>query len=277
MSTSLNIGTLNVAVQAARKAGQVIYRFSKKLDRLKISDKGINEFVSEADLQAENAIIEIIQQHFPDHAILAEESGETQKPASADGKSYRWIIDPLDGTTNFLHNIPQYAVSIALEVDGKLQDGVIYNPVNEELFTASRGQGAFLNDRRIRVSQNKQLALSLIGTGFPFHANRIQMDTYVEMFKAVMAKTSGIRRPGAAALDLAYVACGRFEGFFEIGLKPWDIAAGALLIQEAGGMVTDLSGRDTYMQSGNILAGGIKIHAQLERLLSPYALGLKKS
>lgn len=272
MSTALNIGTLNIATQAARKAGQVLYRFSKKLDRIKIADKGINEFVSEADQQAELAIIEIIRQHYPEHAILGEESGETAHTGTTEGARHRWIIDPLDGTTNFLHGVPHYAVSIALEVDGKLQNGVIYNPVSEELFTASRGQGAFVNDRRMRIDPNVKLAQSLIGTGFPYHSNRVHMDKYLEMFKAVMAKTSGIRRPGAAALDLAFVAAGRFNGFWEIGLKPWDIAAGALMVQEAGGMVTDLAGDDGYMQSGNVLAGGLKIHRELQLLIQDHLI-----
>lgn len=272
MSTALNIGTLNIATQAARKAGQVLYRFSKKLDRIKIADKGINEFVSEADQQAELAIIEIIRANYPHHAILAEESGELPATDKDDGNRYRWIIDPLDGTTNFLHGVPYYCVSIALEVDGKLQDAVIYNPVSEELFTASRGQGAFVNDRRMRASLNNKLAHTLIGTGFPYHSNRVHMDDYLKMFKAIMAKTSGVRRPGSAALDLAFVAAGRFDGFWEMGLKPWDIAAGALLIQEAGGMITDLAGRDSFLESGNVLAGGMNIHRELEMLIQSYVV-----
>jgi len=270
MSSGLNIGTLNIATQAARAAGKVLFKFSKKLDRIKIADKGINEFVSEADQQAEYAIIEILKQNYPSHAILAEESGEHAAKPDSDGTKHRWIIDPLDGTTNFLHGVPQYCVSIALEVEGKLQDAVIYNPISEELYTASRGQGAFLNDRRLRASQNNKLALSLIGTGFPFHSNRGHMDNYLKMFKAVMAKTSGVRRAGSAALDLAYTAAGRFDAFWEIGLKPWDIAAGVLLVREAGGMVTDLEGRDNFMQTGNILAGGLKIHRDIEELIRPH-------
>lgn len=272
MSTALNIGTLNVATQAARKAGQVIYRFSKKLDRIRIADKGINEFVSEADQQAELAIIEIIRQNYPEHSILAEEGGESAGKDTPEGKRHRWIIDPLDGTTNFLHGIPQYCVSIALEVDNKLENAVIYNPVSEELFTAARGQGAFVDGRRLRVSQNYKLAQCVIGTGFPYHSNREHMEEYLNMFKAIMAKTSGVRRPGSAALDLAYVAAGRFDGFWEFGLKPWDIAAGALLIQEAGGIVTDFSGRDSYMTSGNVLAGNLKIHQALEELIQSYVV-----
>ena len=270
MSASLNIGTLNIATQAARAAGKVLHKFSKKLDRIKISDKGINEFVSEADQQAEYAILDIIRQNYPDHAILAEESGEHEAKPDTVGTKHRWIIDPLDGTINFLHGVPDYCVSIALEVEGKLQDAVIYNPVSEELYTASRGQGAFLNDRRIRASQNNKLPLALIGTGIPYSANRVHLDNYLKMLKAVVAKTSGVRRGGSAALDLAYVAAGRFDAFWEIGLKPWDIAAGILLVQEAGGMVTDLEGRDSYLQTGNILAGGLKIHRDIEELIRPH-------
>jgi len=269
MANPNNRGTLNIAIEAARNAGRVLNRYARQMDRLKVTDKGKNEFVSQADEEAEIAIIETIREKFPDHHILAEESGETsgKKPGK---ENCRWIIDPLDGTTNFLHQIPQYCVSIAFEADGKLEDAVIYNPLSDELYTASRGAGAFLNNRRLRVSKTTKLERSLIATGFPFHRNQAYIDEYLQSFKEIVLKSIGVRRIGSAALDLAYVAAGRFDAFWEIALSPWDIAAGTLLIQEAGGVVSDLNGRDKHMQSGNVLAGNIKVHRQLELLVKPY-------
>lgn len=274
MANPINSGTLNIAIEAARNASRVINGYSRKLDRIKIADKGKNEFVSEADQEAERAIIETIHEKFPTHSILAEENGVIAGRQSSDDTS-RWIIDPLDGTTNFLHQIPQYSISIALEQDGKLQCAVVYNPVSDELFTAARGQGAFLNNRRLRVSNTTRLEQSLISTGFPFHRNQAHIDEYLASFKAIMLKTIGVRRFGSAALDLAYVAAGRYDGFWEIGLSQWDIAAGALLIQEAGGVISDLQGRDKHFESGNVLAGNIRVHRQMELLLKEHLKDVK--
>jgi myo-inositol-1(or 4)-monophosphatase len=254
---------LNTAVKAARRAGQIINRASLDLDALTVKHKGYNDFVSEVDRAAEQAIISVLLDAYPDHAILAEESG-------GQGESeFQWIIDPLDGTTNFLHGFPQYAVSIAMSHKGVLTHAVIYDPSRNDLFTATRGAGAFLNDRRIRVSKREHLRDTLIGTGFPFR-EFTHMDAYLGMFRDVAQATAGIRRPGSAALDLAYTAAGRFDGFWEIGLNPWDIAAGALLVQEAGGLVGDLQGEQTYMQTGNILAGNPRIFAQLLKVIAPH-------
>jgi myo-inositol-1(or 4)-monophosphatase len=254
---------LNTAVKAARRAGQIINRASLDLDALTVKHKGYNDFVSEVDRAAEQAIISVLLDAYPDHAILAEESG-------GQGESeFQWIIDPLDGTTNFLHGFPQYAVSIALSHKGVLTHAAIYDPSRNDLFTATRGAGAFLNDRRIRVSKREHLRDTLIGTGFPFR-EFTHMDAYLGMFRDIAQKTAGIRRPGSAALDLAYTAAGRFDGFWEIGLNPWDIAAGALLVQEAGGLVGDLQGEQTYMQTGNILAGNPRIFAQLLKVIAPH-------
>ena len=254
---------LNTAVKAARRAGQIINRASLDLDALTVKHKGYNDFVSEVDRAAEQAIIGVLLDAYPEHAILAEESG-TQGDSE-----FQWIIDPLDGTTNFLHGFPQYAVSIALSHKGVLTHAVIYDPSRNDLFTASRGAGAFLNDRRIRVSKREHLRDSLIGTGFPFR-DFTHMDAYLGMFRDLAQKTAGIRRPGSAALDLAYVAAGRFDGFWEIGLNAWDIAAGALLVQEAGGLVGDFQGEQTYLQTGNILAGSPRIFAQLLQVIAPH-------
>jgi myo-inositol-1(or 4)-monophosphatase len=255
--------TLTTAVKAARRAGQIITRASQDVDLLKVSSKRQNDFVTEVDRAAEDAIIGILREAYPDHAILAEESG-------ASGESeYRWIIDPLDGTTNFIHGMPQYAVSIALEHRGQMQSAVVFDPVRNELFTASRGRGAFLNDRRIRVSRRAKLGEALVGTGFPYREWG-HIDAYLGMFRALMEKTSGLRRPGAAALDLAYVACGRFDGFFEIGLSPWDIAAGGLLVTEAGGLVGNLVGETGYLESGNLVASTPRIFPALLAAIEPY-------
>ena len=249
--------TLNIAVKAARRAATVINRASTQLDLLTVQSKSPNDFVTEVDRAAEQAIIEVLRDAFPGHGILAEESGE-----SGPESEFTWIIDPLDGTTNFIHGMPQYAVSIAQTKNGVLEHAVVYDPNTNEMFTASRGAGAFLNDRRIRVSRRTRLNESLIGTGFPFRQFD-HVDAYLAMFKELTQKTAGIRRPGAASLDLAYVASGRFDGFWEMGLSPWDMAAGVLLIQEAGGLVSDLSGEANYLATGNLVAGSPKIFGQL--------------
>ena len=253
---------LNIAIRAARAAGNVIIRQIDKAQDLPVNEKSRNDFVSKVDTQAEGAIIDIIHKAYPDHAILAEESGEHGE------NDYLWIIDPLDGTTNFLHGFPQYAVSIALQHKGVLTQAVIYDPLRQELFTASRGQGAQLNDRRIRVSKRKNLEGALLGTGFPFREGA-DFETYMETFRIFSPLTAGIRRAGAAALDLAYVACGRLDGFWEFGLKPWDIAAGVLLIEEAGGMVSDMQAGNDYLSSGNIISGNPSILKELQKYLSP--------
>lgn len=254
---------LTIAVKAARRAGGIISRASQDIDLLTVKHKNHNDFVSEVDRAAEDAIIDILREAYPDHAILAEESG-------AQGASeYQWIIDPLDGTTNFLHGFPQYAVSIALAHKGVLSQAVIYDPVHNDLFTASRGRGAYLNDRRLRVSKRLYLKDTLIGTGFPY-TDYTHLDTYMAMLRDMMQKTAGVRRPGSAALDLAYTAAGRLDGFWEIGLRPWDIAAGCLLVQEAGGLVGDFLGNENYLQSGNIIAGNPKIFVQLLQTLAPH-------
>ncbi len=256
--------TLTTAVKAARRAGQIITRASQDVDLLKVSSKRQNDFVTEIDRAAEDAIVGILREAYPDHAILAEESGE-----SGPESEYRWIIDPLDGTTNFIHGMPQYAVSIALEHRGQMQSAVVFDPVRNEMFTASRGRGAFLNDRRIRVSRRAKLGEALLGTGFPYRVWD-HVDAYLGMFKSLMEKTSGLRRPGAAALDLAYVACGRFDGFFEIGLSPWDIAGGSLLVSEAGGLVGNLQGETGYMESGNLVAATPRIYPAILQAIEPH-------
>jgi myo-inositol-1(or 4)-monophosphatase len=260
---------LNIAVKAARRAGNLIHRATDKVDLLTITKKSHADFVSEVDNVAEQTIIQTLLEAYPDHSILAEESG-TQGDSD-----YLWIIDPLDGTTNFLHGLPQFAVSIALQHKGIITQAVVYSPTSNELFTSTRGRGAFLNDKRLRVTRRVQLSDSLIGTGFPY--SRFEhLDAYMAMLKELMQKTSGLRRPGSASLDLAWTAAGRYDGFFETGLKPWDIAAGCLLVTEAGGMVSDLSGNDTYLATGHLCAGNPEIHAQLLQVFAPHlTAGLK--
>ncbi|MDD5248532.1 MAG: inositol monophosphatase family protein [Rhodocyclaceae bacterium] len=258
---------LNIAVKAARRAGQIINRASMDVGHLKVSVKQQSDFVTEVDHAAEAAIIDILREAYPQHAILAEESGAT---AGNKGDSeYQWIIDPLDGTTNFIHGFPQYAVSIGLSHKGAMAHAVIYDPTKNELFTASKGAGAFLNDKRIRVSSRAKLAEALIGTGFPYRMFE-HIDAYLAIFKELAQKSSGLRRPGAAALDLAYVAAGRLDGFWEFGLSPWDMAAGSLLITEAGGLVGDLAGEQAYLATGNIVAGNPKIFSQLLQVVDQY-------
>jgi myo-inositol-1(or 4)-monophosphatase len=254
---------LNIAVRAARAAGEVIIRSLNRLESLTVTSKGRNDFVSEVDHAAEAEIIKLIRKNYPHHAFLAEESGRTGDSDTV------WIIDPLDGTTNFLHGFPTFAVSIACQIRGKLEHGVVYDPISQEIFSASRGGGAHLDNRRIRVSKQRGLEGSLIGTGFPYRANAKYLDSYMLMLRAVMENAAGVRRPGAAALDLAYVAAGRTDGFWEIGLAPWDTAAGTLLIQEAGGRIGTLTGGE-YTQGGNILAGSPKVYAALLELLAPH-------
>lgn len=257
---------LIIAVKAARRAGSIINQASRNLDILTVSRKSHSDFVSEVDGAAEEAIIKVLLDAYPTHSILAEESGDRGDPKKSE---YLWIIDPLDGTTNFLHGFPKYAVSIALVHRGILSQAVIYDPVSNELFTATRGRGAYLNDQRIRVSKRVQMADSLIGTGIPFRDLSF-LEAYLAMFKDIIPRVAGIRRPGSAALDLAYVAAGRYDGFWEIGLSPWDIAAGCLLILEAGGMVSDLEGNENYLKSGQVVAGNPKIFVQLLQIIAPH-------
>ena len=254
---------LSIAVKAARRAGSLINRATQDLDLITVERKGVSDYVSEVDRMAEKAIVETLLEAYPEHAILAEESG-------AQGQSdYLWIIDPLDGTTNFLHGFPQFAVSIGLQIKGVLNLAVIYDPTRNELFTATRGNGAHLNDRRLRVSKQTRLQESLIGTGFPYR-DFTYLDDYLKMFRELLPKTAGLRRPGCASLDLAYVAAGRYDGFWEAGLKPWDIAAGVLLIQEAGGLVTDFDGGENYMATGNVVGGNPKVFSQLLQVIQPH-------
>ncbi len=256
---------LNVAVKAARRAGSLIQRASLNLDAVRVEKKKHNDFVSEVDRAAEETILDVITEAYPKHAILAEESG-----AQRFGESeYEWIIDPIDGTTNFIHGHPQFAISIALAHKGQIQQAVVYDPSRNDLFTASRGVGAFLNDRRIRVSRRSFMNECLISTGFPV-SDQSYVDTYLAMLKDVLAKTAGVRREGAASLDLCNVACGRVDGFWEFNLKPWDIAAGSLIVQEAGGIVTDMHGEQTWLESGDIVAGNPKILSQLLQTLAPH-------
>lgn len=254
---------LNIAIKAARRAGSIILRYSDQLDRLTVESKGRNDFVTQVDRTAESEIIDIIRHAYPGHSILAEESGEQS------GDDYQWVIDPLDGTTNFLHGYPQYAVSIALLDKGKLAQAVIFDPLRDELFTASRGAGAQLNDRRIRVSSVKKMPDALLGTGFPFKEFD-NLDTWINCFRELLPMSSGVRRAGSAALDLAHVACGRLDGFWEIGLKRWDIAAGCLLIEEAGGLVSDFNNGQNFLGSGNVIAGNTKVHGQMFAVISSH-------
>jgi myo-inositol-1(or 4)-monophosphatase len=258
---------LNIAVKAARAAGAIINRAALDLDLLKVARKGPNDFVSEVDQAAEQAIIDILLEAYPGHGILAEETGRERGAADSE---YLWIIDPLDGTTNFLHGFPVYAVSIALTHRGQVQQAVVYDPTRNDLFIASRGRGAFLNDRRLRVSKRTRLSDGLIGTGFPFRKGD-NFKRYLKMFEEVMQNCAGLRRPGAAALDLCYVAAGYYDGFFEVGLNPWDAAAGSLMITEAGGLVGNFTGDADYLFQRELVAGNPRIYGQLVQMLKPYS------
>ncbi|MGH8206708.1 MAG: inositol monophosphatase family protein [Steroidobacteraceae bacterium] len=254
---------LNIAVRAARRAGEIIVRSLTRLESLQVSSKGRNDYVSEVDRAAEREIIGIIHKHYPEHAILAEESG-----SSGDSETV-WIIDPLDGTTNFLHGFPVFAGSIAVQQRGRLEIGGIYDPMRQEIFSAVRGAGAHLENHRMRVSKQRGLEGALLATGFPFREGDTGAESYFAMFRTLTALTAGIRRPGAAALDLAYVAAGRVDGFWELGLKPWDTAAGTLMIQEAGGRVGTLGGAP-YQLGANIVAGAPKVYEAMIATLAPH-------
>ena len=255
---------LNTATAAALKAGKIIIQQTQRLDQLTIESKEMNDFVSEVDRAAEAEIIGALKRAYPDHGFQGEESEAINPEAE-----YQWIIDPLDGTTNFLYGVPHFAVSIALKRGNRLEQAVIYDPTLDELFTASRGDGARLNNRRIRVSSRKSMRGALLSTGIPFKEGQEElMNTYMQTLKVLNPGTAGIRRQGAAALDLAYVAAGRFDGFWEFGLQPWDMAAGALLIQEAGGLVSGMGGANDYFETGNIVAASPKVFKEmLQRLL----------
>ena len=254
---------VNIATKAARRAGTMIYRSLDSMDKVKVEEKAPNDFVSNIDKRAERMIIETIHEAYPEHNILAEESG-TQTVDSEDDTT--WVIDPLDGTTNYLYGIPQYCVSIAVMQNGRIQHGVVYDPIKDEIFSASRGQGAVLNGNRIRVNATKTLQGSLIGTGTPYRASD-NIDAYMALLKDLMIQCRDIRRPGSAALDLCYVACGRYDGFFEFGLSSWDMAAGALIIEEAGGIVDDLKGKQDYLNTGDIVAATPKLFREFVQLI----------
>jgi len=256
---------LNIAVRASRAAGNVIVRAFEQLDKVEIELKGSNDIVTDVDISAEEAIVETIRKSYPQHTIIGEECGLLK----GEDNDFQWIIDPLDGTTNFVKGIPHFCVSIALKVKGKLDQAVIYDPIRGELFTASRGKGAQLNGFRIRVKQPKELSSAIIATGFPFKSKQ-HTNAYMEMFKSMFLKTADMRRAGSAALDLAYVAAGRVDGFFEIGLKPWDTAAGELLVIEAGGMVTDFVGGHNNERSGNTVAGSTRVLKDILKDIRPH-------
>ncbi|GAB3482931.1 type III secretion system regulator SuhB [Azotobacter salinestris] len=260
---------LNIALRAARSAGELIFRSTERLDVISVDEKDAKDYVSEVDRAAEQTIIATLRKAYPNHAILGEEGG--LQPGSGEGADYQWIIDPLDGTTNFLRGVPHYAVSIACKYKGRLEHAVVLDPVRQEEFTASRGNGAALNGRRIRVSPRKSLDGALLGTGFPFRDSQLEyLENYLGMFRALTGQTAGIRRAGAASLDLAYVAAGRYDAFWEFGLSEWDMAAGALLIQEAGGLVSDFAGGHEFLEKGHVVAGNTKCFKAVLTAIQPH-------
>lgn len=258
---------LNIAVTAARNASRIIMRSIGRVEAQHISEKKKNDFVTEIDKAAEKEIIQTIKKNYPAHKIITEECGVIEGD-----EMFTWVVDPLDGTTNFIHGIPHFSISIALLYKGKIEHGVIYDPVRNELFVASRGDGARVNDRRIRVSTTTKFERSLIGTGFPFK-NPENISIYLRIFSDMLSHVGGMRRAGSAALDLAYVAAGRFDGFWELGLSEWDMAAGILLIKEAGGLVSDIHGEEKCLETGNIIAGNPKIFKNLLQLIKPITDG----
>ena len=267
MTTSSIHPMLNMAIKAARAAGSIINRAALDVAAVRVSQKLSNDFVTEVDHASEEAIIDTLLTAYPDHGIRAEESGTTRGNADSD---HVWIIDPLDGTTNFIHGFPVYCVSIALQVRGRIEQAVVYDPTRNDLFTSTRGRGAYLNDRRIRVSKRTQLSDSLVSTGFPFRPED-DFNTYLRLMGDMMQRTTGLRRPGAAALDLAYVAAGFSDGFFEIGLSPWDMAAGSLLVTEAGGLVGNFTGEADFLEHRECIAANPRVYAQMVSVLRKYS------
>ncbi len=258
---------INVAIKAARAAGAIINRAALDVESVRVSQKQVNDFVTEVDQASEDIIIETLLSAYPGHGIWAEESGREH---GAKDSEFVWIIDPLDGTTNFIHGLPIYCVSLALAVKGKVEQAVIYDPSRNDLFTATRGRGAYMNNRRMRVAKRTRLQECLIATGFPYRVDD-DINTYLRMMGDMMQRTAGLRRPGAAALDLAYVAAGFTDGFFELGLQPWDVAAGSLLITEAGGLVGNLSGDADFLEQRECLAANPRIYGQMVSLLGKYS------
>lgn len=261
---------LNIAVRAARNAGKIIARSFEQLDLVQSELKGSNDFVTNVDKEAEEAIISTIQASFPDHSFVAEESGVTEGKDS----KHQWIIDPLDGTTNFVKGIPHFSVSIALKVDGKLDQAVVFDPIRGEIFTASKGAGAQLDGKRLRVSKAKELTGTVLATGFPYR-NRHQLKAYQNIFSDLFVQVADMRRAGSAALDLCYVAAGRYEGFWELGLKPWDTAAGQLIAREAGAVVSDFEGGDNFDNSGNIVVATPKVLGAILKTIRPHIDGIR--
>jgi myo-inositol-1(or 4)-monophosphatase len=266
MSSNLH-PMLNVAIKAARAAGAIINRAALDVEAVRVSQKQVNDFVTEVDHASEETIIETLLTAYPGHGIWGEETGRTHGAKDSD---YVWIIDPLDGTTNFIHGFPVYCVSIALAVKGKIEQAVVYDPTRNDLFTATKGRGAYLNERRIRVSKRTQLSQCLISTGFPFRKGD-NFQAYLAMASEIMQRTAGLRRPGAAALDLAYVAAGYTDGFFETGLQPWDVAAGSLLVTEAGGLIGNFTGEPDFLEQKECLAGNPRVYGQLVPVLHKYS------
>jgi len=254
---------VNIAAEAARQAGDIALRYRSRLEGIPVERKARHDYVSDVDRACEQVIRDHIRKHHRDHAILGEEGGR-----SGDS-DHVWIIDPIDGTSNYLRGIPHFAISIALEIRGRIEAGVVYDPLREEMFTASRGQGAFLNNQRMRVSGRKELSTAVVATAFPFRKRRL-MAAYRGMFDAMFDKVEDFRRAGTASLDLAYVACGRLDGYWELSLKPWDLAAGALLVQEAGGVVMDVAGGDRWLESGHVLAAPFKLITPMRAAIEPH-------
>lgn len=253
---------INIATKAARKAGNIMLRYIDRLDTISVEQKGHNDFVSEIDRQCEQVIIDTVHAAYPDHGILGEESGHHA------GDDFTWVIDPLDGTLNYLHGFPHFCVSIAVKRKDQLEQGLVYDPLREELFTATRGQGAQLNGKRIRVSKCNHLNMALLATGFPAR-NLAELDLYLDTYRALIGKVSGVRRTGSAALDLAYVAAGRCDGFWEFGLGEWDMAAGAVLVQESGGVTSDAAGTDSYLRTGSIVAANPRVAEEVLSAIRP--------
>ncbi|WP_309679157.1 inositol monophosphatase family protein [Polaromonas sp.] len=266
MSSNLH-PMLNVAIKAARAAGALINRAALDVEAVRVSLKQTNDFVTEVDQAAEAAIIETLLTAYPGHGILAEESGSEH---GAKDSELVWIIDPLDGTTNFIHGFPFYCVSIALAVRGKIEQAVVYDPTRNDIYSASKGRGAYINDRRLRVGKRTRLQECLVSTGFPYRPGD-KLKPYLNMLGEVMSQCAGVRRAGAAALDLAYVAAGNCDGFFETGLQPWDVAAGSLLVTEAGGLIGNFTGESDFLHQGECVAGNPKIYGQLVTTLGKYS------